>query len=67
MARSEKGLQELMDNMNKGLKMKINVKKTKVMCISRKEGDKMKIYIDSQVVEQVKQFKYLGSIITEDE
>jgi len=26
----------------------------------------MKIYIDAQEVEQVQQFKYLGSMITED-
>jgi len=35
------------------------------MCISRKGREKMKIYIDEQEVEQVQQFKYLGSI-TED-
>jgi len=45
--------------------MKIYVKK-KVMCISWKGGEKMKINIDEQEVEQVQQFKYLGSIITED-
>ena len=69
MARSVRGLQELMDNINRVTKdygMKINVKKTKVMCISRKGGEKMKIYIDAQEVEQVKQFKYLGSVISED-
>ena len=36
------------------------------MSISRKGGDMAKIYINSQVVEQVQQFKYLGSVITED-
>jgi len=46
--------------------MKINAKKTKVKCISRKGGEKKKIYIDAQEVEQVQQFKYLGSMITED-
>jgi len=39
-ANSQKGLQQLMDNLNKVTGdfggMKINVKKTKVMCISRK-------------------------------
>ena len=58
-----------MDNINRVTQdygMKINVKKTKVMCISRKGGDMAKIYINSQVVEQVKHFKYLGSVITED-
>ena len=46
--------------------MKINVKKTKVMCISRKKVEGMMIMIDGQLVEQVSQFKYLGSIISED-
>ena len=48
-ARSEKGLQELMDNINRVTQdygMKINVNKTKVMCISCKGGDKTKIYIN---------------------
>jgi len=37
-ANSQKGLQQLMDNLNvtREFGMKINVKKTKVMCISRK-------------------------------
>jgi len=38
---SHNGLQQLMDNLNKvtgEFGMKINVKKTKVMCISRKEA-----------------------------
>jgi len=43
--------------------MKIKVKKTKVMDISRK----LKIFIDTQEVEHVKQFKYLGSVINENE
>jgi len=37
--------------------MKINVKKTKVMCISRKKNNKLKIYVDGQQVEQVSQFR----------
>ena len=55
-----------MDNISRvtqDYEMKINVKNTRLLCISHKE-DKMKIYIDSQVAEQVKQFKYLGKIIT---
>jgi len=57
-----------MDNINQVTQdygMKIDVKTTKVMCISRK-GEQMKIYIDAREVEQVQQFKYRGSIITED-
>ena len=65
---SQKGLQQLMDNLNKVSRefgMKINVKKTKVMCISR-INNKLKIYVDGQQVEQVSQFRYLGSLISED-
>jgi len=46
--------------------MKINVKKTKAMCISRQGKTKVKIYIDRQLLEQLQQFRYLGSLITED-
>ena len=46
--------------------MKINLKKTKVMRISRKEGSKITSKIDGVKLEQVKQFSYLGSTITED-
>jgi len=68
-ANSQKGLQQLMDNLNKVTRefsMKINVKRTKVMCISRKRNNKLKIYVDGQQVEQVSQFRYLGSLISED-
>ena len=55
-----------MDNVNKVTRefgMKINVKKT--MCVSRKRNNKLKIYVDGQV-EQVSQFRYLGSLIWVD-
>ena len=55
-ANSQKGLQQLMDNLNKVTRefsMKINVKKTKVMCISRNGNNKLKIYVDGQQVEQL--------------
>ena len=46
-ANSQKGLQQLMDNLNKVTRefdMKINVKKRqKVMCINRKGNNKLKI------------------------
>jgi hypothetical protein len=68
-ASSETGLQRLMDGLTTAAKrydMKINVKKTKAMKISRKgEGD-INILIDAQRVEQVSKFKYLGSLITAD-
>ena len=55
-ANSQKGLQQLMDNLNvtREFGMKINVKKKKVMCISRKRNNKLKIYVDGQQVEQVR-------------
>ena len=68
-ASSQRGLQQLMDNIDRVTKeygMKINVKKTKVMCIARKTGGKVRIIIDGQKVEQVSQFRYLGSLISED-
>ena len=69
MANSQKGLQQLRDNLSKvtcrEFCMKINVKETEVMCLSRKGNNKLKIYVDGQV-EQVSQFRYLGSLISED-
>jgi len=66
---SQKSLQHLMDNLNRLTKdygMRINVNKTKVMSISRKDITKMKMNIDGQRIDQVTQFRYLGSLITED-
>ena len=50
----------------KGLKM--NVKKTKTMVIRRNidEDCKIDISVDGKILEQVKQYLYLGHIITED-
>jgi len=53
-------------NVTREFGMKINVKKTKVMCISRKRNNTLKIYVDRQQVEQVSQFRYLGCLISED-
>ena len=68
-ADSELGLQRLMDGLVRTAKqydMKINVKKTKVMRVSKKgEGD-ISIFIEGQRVEQVQKFKYLGSLMTAD-
>ena len=47
--------------------MKINVKKTKAMLVSKSpENIKLNITIGGQIVEQVDKFQYLGSMITED-
>jgi len=50
-ANSQKWLQQLINNLNKVTKefgMKINVKKMKVMCVSCKGNNKLKIYVDAQ-------------------
>ena len=66
---SERELQRLMDRLNevaKSYKMKINVKNTKTMIVSRTEGKTVDISIEGQKVKQVKKFKYLGAVISED-
>ena len=68
-AKSEAGKRRLMDSLSaKCLQydMKIHVKKTEVMKISRRKNDSLNITINGQKVEQVRQFKYLGSLLTED-
>ena len=66
---SESELQRLMDRLVESAKnydMKINVKKTKAMVVSRKGEGTVSIIVEGQRVEQVERFKYLGSVITED-
>ena len=46
--------------------MKINIKKTKAMVVSRKGGERVNITVEGQSVEQVSKFRYLGSLISED-
>ena len=47
--------------------MKINIKKTKAMVISKKPNSpKINIAIDGQRIEQVTSYVYLGILITED-
>jgi hypothetical protein len=67
-AGSEFGLQKIMDGLyTTALKydLKINIKKTKVMRVSRGGGD-INITINVAKIEQVKRFKYLGHTITDD-
>lgn len=67
-AGSEVGLQKIMDGLNAtALRygMKVNIKKTKVMRVSRRGGD-ANIVINGTRIEQVKSFKYLGHTMTED-
>ena len=68
-ASTEEGLQKLMNKLNdtaKKYNMKINVQKTKAMVVTRDGGGEVNIKIDGQRLEQVTNFKYLGSIISED-
>jgi len=46
--------------------MKINTKKTKITAVAKKIKMKVKITINVNEIEQVKQFRYLGSAITEN-
>jgi len=70
-ADKEDDLQRMMDSLNKTTteyEMKINTKKTKVMKISRIEGEEKntKITVDGEETEQVTEFCYLGSLISSD-
>lgn len=65
------GLQRLLDLLNETGKrygMKVNVKKTKVLRVSKltRKSNSIKIKIDGIEINQVKIFCYLGSIISED-
>ena len=71
LASSNAGLQRIMNRLNEtsGEKdMKINIAKTKVMRIglSRTGGTSVDITVNGVKLEQVKQYCYLGSMITED-
>ena len=63
------GLQNIMTKLNKVVeryKMRINKNKTKVMKIGKGEQEQLQIEIGGNILEQLHQFKYLGSMITED-
>jgi hypothetical protein len=45
--------------------LKINIKKTKSMIISRNDYPNAKIYVSGEEIEQVRQFKYLGCLLNE--
>ena len=46
--------------------MKINIKKTKAIVVSRNWGERMNITVEGQSAEQVSKFRYLGLLISED-
>src|SRR6218665_2221199 len=66
-AKSQKGLQTMMDRLDRTSReygMKINIKKTKVLKISKGKETMVRINIGGKEIEQVKEFCYLGSVIT---
>ena len=68
-ADTKKKLQRMIDKLNdtcKNYGMDINVKKTKVMVISKNKNVICDLTLDSKPLEQVNRYKYLGSWITED-
>jgi hypothetical protein len=70
LAHSQEGLQRMMDRLDMistEYGMKINIKKTKVMKISRaEEPTTVEITINEEELEQVDKFCYLGSVVTKD-
>ena len=70
LAQNQGGLQRMMDRLNMismEYGMKINIRKTKVMKISRAvEPTTVKITINGEQLEQVDKFCYLGSVVTQD-
>ena len=46
--------------------MKINIQKTKTMVVRWDGGGVANLTVDGKRIEQVKSFKYLGSVITEE-
>src|SRR6218665_3807660 len=68
-AKSQKGLQAMMDRLDRTSReygMKINIKKTKVLKISKGKETMFRINIGGKEIEKVKEFCYLGSVITTD-
>src|SRR6218665_1700073 len=69
LAGSESDLQGMMDRLNMvsvNYNMKINAKKTKVLRVAKDQNQIMKIVVAGEIVEQVKEFCYLGSMISDD-
>ena len=67
---SESKLQDIVDKIvteSEKLGLSLNVKKTYCMVISKKkETPKCHLIVNGQAIRQVKQFSYLGSILTSD-
>ena len=69
-ATTKENLQKLVDKLNEACNrkgMRININKTEVMVATKKkETVKAEITLERKILKQVNNFKYLGSIITED-
>ena len=70
LAGNERELSELTSKINEVRKqfgMKMNIKKTKAMVVSKKlNSPQINIAIDWQQIEQVTSYMYIGSLVTED-
>ena len=69
LAGSLSDLQRMMDRLTMvsvNYNMKINAKKTNVLRVSKGSESAMKIVFAGEIVEQVKEFCYLGSMIFDD-
>ena len=63
----KKDLTSKINEVGKQFGLKINIKKTKAMVVSKKPNSpKINIAIDGEHIEQVASYMYLGSLITED-
>ena len=68
-ASSQQGLQVIMNSLNAVVErygMRINIKKTKVMRSNKTNGDPLTIMLGGSQLEEVKNFRYLGSLLTAD-
>jgi len=69
MTDNEADLQDLVSTVNdvcKDYGMAMNVKKTKTMVINKSRDTQCSVMVDGNILEQVSQYKYLGSWVTED-
>ena len=68
-ADSESKLQDIVDKIateNEKLGSSLSVRKTYCIVIYKKEAPKCHLIVNGQAIRQVKQFSYLGSILTSD-
>ena len=68
-ASSEEGLQRMMEalkRISEEYSMRTNLMKTKVMMFTKGQPRKVSIWLRNTELEQVHEFCYLGSLLTED-